>query len=156
MRKKVIGRTPETAPPGGQGWLNLEDVAEVEVTSEEPDYPVEAALISGKESGWRAALAGQQVIRLIFDSPQQIQRIWLRFVETEVERTQEFVLRWSSDGKSFSEIVRQQWNFSPNSSVQETEDFHVSLSGVALLELNIVPDKSSGDARASLADFRLG
>jgi hypothetical protein len=66
------------------------------------------------------------------------------------------VLRWSSDGKSFSEIVRQQWNFSPNSSVQETEDFHVSLSGVSLLELNIVPDKSSGDARASLADFRLG
>jgi hypothetical protein len=66
------------------------------------------------------------------------------------------VLRWSSDGKSFQEIIRQQWNFIPNSSVQEIEDFHVSLSGVALLELSIVPDKSRGDARASLADFRLG
>jgi hypothetical protein len=64
MRKKVTGRTPETAPPGDKGWLNLEDVAEGEVTSEEPDYPVEAALIPGKESGWRTALAGQQVIRL--------------------------------------------------------------------------------------------
>jgi hypothetical protein len=29
------------------------------------------------------------VIRLIFDKPQQIKRIWLRFVENEVERTQE-------------------------------------------------------------------
>ena len=156
MRKKVIGRTPEATPPGDQGWLNLEELAEVEVTSEEPEHPVEAALIPGTESGWRAALSGQQVIRLIFDKPQQIQRIWLRFVEKEVERTQEIVLRWSSDGKSFQEIIRQQWNFIPNSSVQEIEDFHVSLSGVALLELSIVPDKSRGDARASLADFRLG
>jgi hypothetical protein len=156
MRTKVTGRTPENTPPENQGWLNLEELAEVEVTSEEPEHPVEAALIPGKESGWRAALSGQQVIRLIFDKPQQIQRIWLRFVETEVERTQEFVLRWSSDGESFQEIVRQQWNFSPNSSVQEIEDFNVSLSGVALLELSIVPDKSRGDARASLADLRLG
>ncbi len=156
MRKKVTGPTPETIPPGDQGWLNLEEVAEVEVTSEEPEYPVEAALIPGRESGWRAALSGQQVIRLVFDKPQRIQRIWLRFVEKEVERTQEFVLRWSSDGKSFQEIVRQQWNFSPNSSVQELEDFHVSLSGVVLLELSMVPDKSHGDARASLAGFRVG
>jgi hypothetical protein len=156
MRKRVTGRTPQTTPPGDQGWLNLEEVAEVEVTSEEPEHPVEAALIPGTESGWRAALSGEQVIRLIFDKPQKIERIWLRFVESEVERTQEFVLRWSSDGRCFQEIVRQQWNFNPNSSAQEIEDYNVSLSGVALLELSIVPDKSRGDARASLADFRLG
>lgn len=156
MRKKVTGHPPETTPPADQGWLNLEDVAQVEVTSEEPEHPIEAALVPGRESGWRAALSGQQVIRLIFDKPQRIERIWLRFVESEVERTQEFVLRWSSGSQSFQEIVRQQWNFSPNSSVQEIEDFNVSLSGVALLELSIAPDKSRGDARASLADFRLG
>jgi hypothetical protein len=155
MRKKVTGRTPQTASAADQSWLNLEDLAEVEVTSEEPEHSIESALIQGTKSGWRAAFSGQQVIRLIFDQPQQIARIWLRFIESEVERTQEFVLRWSSDGRSFQEIVRQQWNFSPNSSTQEIEDYHVSLAGVALLELSIVPDKSGGDARASVADFRL-
>lgn len=155
MRKKIVDRSPKTKPEADQAWLKLEDLAQVEVTSEEPEHPIESALIPGTHSGWRAASSGQQMIRLIFDEPQQIARIWLRFVETKVERTQEFVLRWSSDGKSFYEIVRQQWNFSPNSSTQETEDYRASLSGVAFLELSIVPDKSGGDARASLADFRV-
>ena len=60
MRKKVTGRTPETTPPGDQGWLNLEDVAEVEVTSEEPEYPVEAALIPvGSQAGGRRFLGSR-------------------------------------------------------------------------------------------------
>ena len=152
MRKKVTGPAPQTAPVD-QTWLKLEDLAQVEITSEEPEHPIESALIPGAESGWRAALPGEQVIRLIFEEPQQIARIWLRFIESKVERTQQFVLRWSSDGSSFQEIVRQEWNFSPNGSMQQIEDYHVSLSGVASLELSITPDKSGGDARASLADF---
>jgi hypothetical protein len=86
----------------------------VEVTSEEKEYPVESALVSGGMRGWRAADSGAQTIRLIFDEPQRLTRISLVFEETETERTQEFVLRWSPDGgRSFREIVRQQWNFSP-------------------------------------------
>ena len=66
------------------------------------------------------------------------------------------VLRWSSDnGNSFREIVRQQWNFSPPDSVREVEDYAVELSAVTALELIIVPDKSGGAARASLASLRL-
>ena len=35
------------------------------------------------------------------------------FEEDEMMRTQEFVMRWSSDpGGPFREIARQQWNFS--------------------------------------------
>jgi hypothetical protein len=37
----------------------------------------------------------------------------------------------------------------------ETEDYAVDLSGVTVLELNIVPDTSGGDARASLLGLRL-
>jgi len=33
-----------------------------------------------------------------FTTPQQLRRIWLVFEESTVERTQEYVLRWSSDG----------------------------------------------------------
>jgi hypothetical protein len=81
----------------------------VEVTSEEKEYPVEAALASGEIRGWRAADSGAQTIRLIFDDPQTLKRIALVFEETETERAQEFVLRWSPDGgRLFREIVRQQ------------------------------------------------
>ena len=97
-----------------RGWLDLDRAAVVEVTSEEQDYPVESALVAGEMRGWRAADSGTQTIRLIFDEPQRLTRIALVFEETETERTQEFVLRWSPDGgRSFREIVRQQWNFSP-------------------------------------------
>jgi hypothetical protein len=77
------------------------------------------------------------------------------FEEIESTRTQEFVLRLSSDKNSFQEIVRQQWNFSPTGSVRETEDYAVELSEVMVLELIIVPDKSGTEARASLRRLRL-
>jgi len=71
-------------------------------------------------------------------------------------RTQEFALSWSPDGgRSFKEIVRQQWNFSRPGAIREVEDYHVELSGVTQLELTIVPDQRGGDARASLSQWRL-
>ena len=53
-------------------------------------------------------------MHLAFDQPQRLKRIHLEFREDELERTQQFVLRWSSNrGQSYGEIVRQQYNFSP-------------------------------------------
>ena len=156
MRKRII--TPvqqETAPPD-QEWLNMEELAEVEITSEDPAHPIESALLPGRASGWRAARPGEQKIRLLFAYPQRLRRIWLSFVETRTERTQEYVLRWSPDGgQSFREIVRQQWNFSPQGATSETEDLHVELPAVTVLELTIIPDISGGNAVASLAQLRL-
>ena len=131
-------------------------LAVVEVTSEEKEHPVESALVSGEMRGWRAADSGTQTIRLIFDQPQRLARISLVFEETETERTQEFVLRWSPDGgRSFQEIVRQQWNFSPPNTSREVEEYQFDLSGVTVLELIIVPDISRGSAHASLKSLRL-
>jgi hypothetical protein len=80
----------------------------------------------------------------------------LVFEETEIERTQEFVLRWSADyGGSFQEIVRQQWNFSPPDAISDVEEYRVELAGVNVLELVIVPDISGGGAHASLKSLRL-
>src|SRR6202165_1631983 len=117
MRKRLITPISQDAPRLDEGWLDLDRAAVVEVTSEDKDYPVEAALVSGERRGWRAGSPGTQNIRLIFDQPQRLIRIALVFEETETERTQEFVLRWSPDsGRSFREIVRPQWNFNlPNS-----------------------------------------
>jgi hypothetical protein len=99
-------------------------VSRVEVTSEDNAYPIESAFISGESPGWRAAKPGTQTIRLIFDKPQTLSRIWLVVEEHEKNRTQEFVLRWSPDeGYSFREIMRQQWSFSPRGSMREVEDY---------------------------------
>ena len=124
MRKRLITPIPQNVPLPAEGWLNLDGAAVVEVTSEEKDYPVESALVSGQILGWRAADSGAQTIRLVFDESQALKRIALVFEETEIERTQEFVLRWSGDyGGSFQEIVRQQWNFSPPNSIRDVEEF---------------------------------
>jgi hypothetical protein len=152
----MINSHPLSIREDEKDWLPVEQLALVEVTSEEPSHPIEGALLPGSETGWRAALPGEQTIRLIFVSPQILRHIRLLFLESEVERLQEFVLRWSADGgQTFHEIVRQQWNFSPHGSTEEIEDYRVELTGVTQLELKLVPDRSKGDARASLAEFRL-
>jgi hypothetical protein len=156
MRKRVQSLVTNNSALTDRDWLDLEGLAQVDVTSEEPTHPVESALLPGAESGWRAAQPGKQTIRLIFDRPQALHRISLLFLEAEVTRTQEFVLSWSPDnGRSFKQILRQQWNFSQPGSMQEVEDYEVELSGVTQLDLTIVPDQRGGDARASLARWRL-
>jgi hypothetical protein len=156
MRKRIIGQGPHEVAAAEPGWLDLEGLAQVEITSEDLDHPIESALIPGRGPGWRAAQPGEQTIRLLFDEPQSLKRIHLMFHEAERERTQEFVLRWSADrGQSYREIVRQQYNFSPPAAAQEVEDYDVKLDGVTGLELKIVPDISGGSARASLTQLRL-
>jgi len=155
VRKSPIAPISQTDPVSDQVWLDIDRIASVEVTSEQPGYPIECALM-GESPGWRAAHSGTQIVRMIFDRPQTLRHIWLVFEDSENTRTQEFVLRWSGGQESsFREIVRQQWNFSPGGSVRETEDYTVHLSEVATLELIIVPDKSGGDTRASLLSFRI-
>ena len=156
MRKRLVRPLPQEFPLPDQDWLDLEQLAQVEVTSEDAGHPIESALVPGQGSGWRAAQSGEQTIRLIFDQPQRLTRVWLLFVEPDTPRTQEFVLRWSPDGgRSVRDILRQQWNFGPPKAIREVEDYHVDLSGVTVLELLIVPDQRGGDARASLAQWRL-
>lgn len=157
MRKRIISAAQQETSSPTEDWLDLERLVQVEITSEDTAHPIEAALMPDRGgSGWRAAGPGEQTIRLLFAHPQRLRRIWLHFVEPVTTRTQELVLRWSADGgQSFREIVRQQWNFSPQGATSETEDQRVDLSEVTVLELSIVPDTSRGHARASLQQLRL-
>jgi hypothetical protein len=119
-------------------WLDLESLATFEISSEDPEHPIEYALREDQKS-WRAAEDGEQTIRITFDSPQIISRIAFWFEENNVAPTQEFVLLWrSSNGPNWREIVRQQFNFSPNTTNQR-EEFNVSLNDVISIELRIVP-----------------
>ena len=156
MRKRRVTPIPADVQARGEGWLDLEHAATVEVASEDKDFPIESSLSIEPGQGWRAAEPGAQTIRLLFDQPQELKRISLVFEEDEMTRTQEFVLRaLSNPGGPFREIVRQQWNFSPPTSTRESEEYRVELSEVTVLELTIVPDISGGAARASLKTLHL-
>jgi len=89
MRKRIINSDDKQKVDSDQKWLDIEKIAIVEVTSEEATFPIESALLLDKVSGWRASVKGKQVIRLVFDNPQKIQWIRLKFEELEIERTQE-------------------------------------------------------------------
>src|SRR5690349_16881281 len=151
MQKRTVHGS--AAPPGT--WLDLDVLADVELTSEDAAHPVEAALVSGDGSGWRAPEPGTQRIRLVFHRPQRLRRIRLRFDEADTERTHEFTLRWSPDGgRTFRDVVRQQYTFSPAGATSEVEDLNVDLAAVTALELMIIPDQH-GRGYASLAEWRV-
>jgi hypothetical protein len=155
MRKKLIRSDLRSQPPEGE-WINLGEVAQVEVSSEHPNFPIESALTTDTGPGWRAAEPGEQTIRIVFDKPTTLRRVRIEFSETEIERIQEFTLRWSdeTDGP-FREVVRQQWNFSPQGSTREVEDYRLHLENVLTLELTLKPDLFPRGGLATLAKWRV-
>lgn len=156
MRKRIINQGAEGVSFPDKNWLDLEGLAQVEVSSEDAVHRIESALIANTGSGWRASQPGKQTVRLLFDKPQKIRGIRIVFQEDDQVRTQEFVLRWSADsGRSYREIARQQYNFSPPSTARELEEYTVDLHGLTTLELIIIPDISRGSAHASVAQLRL-
>lgn len=155
MRKSVIGPEP-VANAERDAFLDLERLARVEITSEDPDRPIEAALVSGAGGGWQAATPGPQKVRIVFDEPQRVRRVRVVFEETRLERTQEFALSWIPAGEEKERgLVRQQYTFSPGGATREVEDYAFELDAVRALELEIVPDIGGGGTRATLASLRV-
>ena len=156
MRKRIIKQRSKEISHPEQGWLNLEPLAEIELTSEDAAHPIESAIIPGTGPGWRAMHPGEQTIRLLFVKPLRIRQIHLEFAEENQARTQEFVLCWSvADQQGTREIVRQQFSFSPPGTTDEVEDYMVDLNGVTELELRIIPDISGAAICASLKRLQL-
>jgi hypothetical protein len=164
MRKRLVG-TEGTAQAGKLDaglkgdWLDLDALAVVELTSEDEHSPIEHALGDTAATSWRASTTGPQVIRLLFDPPVDIHRIYLRFVDQATERSQEFSVHAQSPGGELRQVVRQQFTFSPGGSNEEVEDYAVDLSRIAQFELRIDPDRAHNpaDSRAyaTLTSLRL-
>jgi hypothetical protein len=151
MRKRLI----ERSPAGTEEWLDVDKVAQIEISSEDPTHPIDFAF-TDREEGWQAAESGEQLVRVVFDEPRDLRVIELTFDERRTPRTQEFLLRWSADGgRSYRDLVRQQFTFSPPGTTSETERFTVNLRGVTAVELTIVPDISHGPVHASLRTLRM-
>jgi hypothetical protein len=157
VRKRIVSSVTAIAGPSPAAhWMDLGQIATVEVTSEDPAFPIESVFSTDGGPGWRASQKGEQQIRLIFDHPQTVRRIQLHFREPARDRLQEFTVRWlTADGGQPREIVRQQWNFSPGGSTSELEDYEVNLDGVSALELAIKPDLTNSDVLATLSAWRV-
>jgi hypothetical protein len=159
MRKEIVGQKAAAGETQTAAeWLDLTSIARVQLTSEDPAFPIENALSTNptlNELGWRATSPGPQTITLLFDVPQRIRRIVVHFVERSMERSQEFLLHYSSAKETDREIVRQQWSFSPNGSAQEAEDYAVELESVTKLELVIDPDRGRRNSVATLSALRI-
>ena len=154
MRKTITSSDPEPQKQKSS-WLDVKAIARVEVTSEDSRYPIESAFEEDGH-GWRSAETGEQTITLVFDQPQRIQLIRLCFVDTETERTQRFTLQWSTDhSDALLRLIQQEWNFSPNGSTTEIEDYEVNLTGVRMLQLIVNPEIGEGSAIATMASWRL-
>jgi hypothetical protein len=155
MRKQISSQPQRESPSASTNWLDLEALARVEVTSEDAAHPIESALLTVGAIGWRAESPGEQTVRLLFEAPQRLRRIRLLFREEKEARTQEFVVRWSpTTERSWRDVVRQQYHFSPSGATEEIEEYQVELEDVAALELTIIPSLSGG-SYASLAELRL-
>jgi hypothetical protein len=156
VRKTILGHEDHAATSSSNEWFGVEAIAGIGVTSEADDAPVENVLYPDRETGWRAAEPGPQIIQITFGGPTNIRRIQLAFRETQFARTQEFTLRCTVAGGERRDVIRQQWTFSPQGSKEEVEDYRLTLEDVVVLELAIIPDISNGGVHASLLRLRIG
>jgi hypothetical protein len=92
----------------------------------------------------------------VFDSAQTIRRISVQIEEVAVSRTQELSVSVSSDGgRTYRQLVRQEFNFSPPDTSFEHEDWSVVADAVTHLRLEIRPDKGGRIGRATLTALSL-
>jgi hypothetical protein len=156
LRKQIIG--PETNEPADAAALDVSALARVLVTSEERDHPVDLAFDGRGGPGgtrWIAAFGGDQSLILAFDQPQAVRAIRVEMEEPDVVRTQELQVAVSTDGgKSYREVVRQEYNFSPGTSF-ERERWVLEGQGLTHLRLVIRPDKGGVTGRASVTTLAL-
>ena len=146
---------PATPPVGPEEWRDFNEDVEVELTSEDPDWPIEGALMGQGTSGWRAGAPGPQTICLAWPAPISISRIRLVFEESSQARTQEFVIR-AVTSEGVREVVRQQFTFSPPGTTIQREEYATRLDGVSRIELAIIPAIDGGSAVATLREWRVG
>ena len=83
---------------GEDDWLKAQDLADVEVTSEDTAHPIECALLPNHETGGVPQNRKSRPSALSSSVHNRCGRIHLNFLVSAAERTQEYVLRCSPNG----------------------------------------------------------
>jgi hypothetical protein len=141
------------------GEIDIAGCATLAYSSENPAHPVEHMLDGRGGPGatrWLSARPDTvEHIVLEFDQPQTIARLEYEVEETTRERTQEIRVEVSEDGgRSYRQILVQEYNFSPRGATYQREDQRFNLQPVSHLRLTIVPNRS-GSGAATLTSLRL-
>jgi hypothetical protein len=158
IRKRLISEQRPIAAEN-PAELDIGRLALFAYSCEDPEHPLEH-LIDGRcgRGGTRWASARSNVterIVLQFDHPQRISRLVYEVEESSQERTQEVRVEVSSDhGRSYRQVLVQDYTFSPHGATFQHEDLRLDLSGLTDLSLTIVPNKG-GSGVATLTSLRL-
>jgi allantoicase len=103
---------------------------------------------------WLAEQTGPQKVIIAFDHPQTIRKVVVETEERDASRTQEITLSISKDGgRTYRDLRRQEFNFSPDGSTWEREDWTLAEEAVTHVQLAIKPDKGGRPFRAALTTF---
>jgi hypothetical protein len=161
MLRKHIDPNPSQAAAIGTepAGLHIPALATVLVTSESGDHPVDH-LFDGRNgpggTRWVASADGEQTLILAFDTPQAIREVGLEVEEPSASRTQVLTLSLSQDGgRTYREIVRQEFNFSPPGTTFEREVWNVPAGRVTHLRIAIQPEKGGTPHRATLTSLTI-
>lgn len=133
----------------GIEWLDLDAIAEVTILA--------GGRTTRRSPGaWLADCPGEQTIDVRFHEPTSLARISVICSDVEQSRTQEMTV-WASlhRGEQHREIVRQQFNFSPNGATKEVEEYALQLEAVSAIQVRIVPSIDGQRAVARLNELRL-
>jgi hypothetical protein len=158
LRKDIIPTRPVESTPF-QGQIPVAEVATMQVTSEQDGHPIDRVVDDrcGPESSrWMADGPGEQTLVLVFDVPQTIRIVGLEVEEPSLSRTQELSVAVSSDGgRSYRELMRQEFAFSPPGTTCEREVWSVAADGVTRLRIDAKPDKGGRIGQATLTSLSL-
>ncbi len=134
-------------------------MATVVASSEAEGHPVSHIFDEHRGPGgtqWIAGEPGDQKLTIAFHKPVTIRHITLEIEEREVQRTQELQLSVSSDGgKTYRELRRQEFTFSPDETTWECEDWAVAEFNVTHVRLVMRPDKGRKEFFAKLTSLVL-
>lgn len=139
--------------------IDVLTTATVLVSSEAEGHPIAHVFDDTRGPGgsqWMAGEPGVQTLIIAFHDPHTIRQITMEIEEREVSRTQEVQLAVSSDGgETYRELVRQEFNFSPDGTTWECENWTVVETNVTHVKLVIKPDKGRQDLFAKLTSLVL-
>jgi hypothetical protein len=158
LRKRPL-EADAAASARAAGEIDIAGCATIAYSSENPARPVDHMLDGRCGPGATRSVSARpdtvEHIVVEFDRPQATSRLVYEVEETMRERTQEVHVEVSEDGgRSYRQILVQEYNFSPGGATYQREEQRFNLRQVTHLRLTIVPNKS-GSGTATLTALRL-
>jgi|SRR5689334_4745345 hypothetical protein len=96
------------------------------------------------------------MIDVRFHQPTTVRRLRVITTEAEQSRTQEMTI-WVSlhRGERHQEVLRQQFNFSPDGATEQVEEYALELDDVSSVQVKIVPSIDGRPATAHVSEVHV-